>query len=74
MPKQSSRSPPAPNSNRQNLCLGKSPFMKAYQYITLKQTEWALNHDIQLIGSKGDKGRPAYTALMKTLLIFILPN
>jgi len=35
--------------------------MKAYEYITGKQTQWALNCDIPLIGSKGDKGRPAYT-------------
>ncbi len=35
--------------------------MKAYQYITSKQTQWALNHGIPLIGSKGVKGRAAYT-------------
>jgi hypothetical protein len=35
--------------------------MKAYDYITSKQTQWALNRDIPLTGSKGDKGRPAYT-------------
>lgn len=35
--------------------------MKAYEYITGKQTQWALNCGIPLIGSKGDKGRPAYT-------------
>jgi hypothetical protein len=35
--------------------------MKAYEYITAKQTQWALNRGIPLIGSKGDKGRPAYT-------------
>jgi hypothetical protein len=35
--------------------------MKAYEYITSKQTQWALNRGIPLIGSKGDKGRPAYT-------------
>lgn len=35
--------------------------MKAYEYITGKQTQWALNRGIPLIGSKGDKGRPAYT-------------
>jgi hypothetical protein len=35
--------------------------MKAYEFITGKQTQWALNHGIPLIGSKGDKGRPAYT-------------
>jgi hypothetical protein len=35
--------------------------MKAYEYITAKQTQWALNRGIPLIGSKVDKGRPAYT-------------
>jgi hypothetical protein len=35
--------------------------MKAYEYITSKQIQWALNRDILLIGSKGDKGRHAYT-------------
>ena len=35
--------------------------MKAYEYIRGKQTQWALNHGIPLIGSKGDRGRPAYT-------------
>lgn len=35
--------------------------MKAYEYITGKQTQWALNRGIALVGSKGDKGRPAYT-------------
>lgn len=35
--------------------------MKAYDYIKGKQTQWALNRGIPLIGSKGDKGRPAYT-------------
>ncbi len=36
--------------------------MKAYKYITSKQTQWALNRGIPLIGSKGAKGRPAYTS------------
>lgn len=35
--------------------------MKAYEYITGKQIQWALNRGIPLVGSKGDKGRPAYT-------------
>jgi len=35
--------------------------MKAFEYIKSKQIQWALNRDIVLIGSKGDKGRPAYT-------------
>jgi hypothetical protein len=36
--------------------------MNPYKYITSKQTEWALNRGIQLTGSEGDKGRPAYTS------------
>lgn len=36
--------------------------MKAYEYITGKQTQWALNRGIPLVGSKSDKGRPAYTS------------
>lgn len=36
--------------------------MNANNYIISKQTIWALNHGITLIGSKGDKGRPAYTS------------
>jgi len=36
--------------------------MKAYEYIIAKQTQWALNHGIPLVGSKGDRGRPAYTS------------
>jgi hypothetical protein len=35
--------------------------MKAYQYITTKQIQWALNHGICLRGSEENKGRPAYT-------------
>lgn len=35
--------------------------MKAYKYIISKQTQWALNRGIQLIGSRGIRGRPAYT-------------
>jgi hypothetical protein len=35
--------------------------MKAYEYILSKQTQWALNHNIKLIGSKEERGRPAYT-------------
>jgi len=35
--------------------------MKAYEYITAKQTQWALNRGIPLIGSEGSRGRPAYT-------------
>jgi len=35
--------------------------MRAYEYITSKQTQWALNRGIHLIGSEGIRGRPAYT-------------
>ncbi len=35
--------------------------MTAYKYIHAKQTQWALNHGIPLVGSKGPKGLPAYT-------------
>lgn len=36
--------------------------MNGYQYILAKQTEWAKNRNIDLIGSKGSRGRLAYTA------------
>ncbi len=35
--------------------------MKAYEYILSKQTQWALNNNIKLIGSEGARGRLAYT-------------
>ena len=35
--------------------------MRAYEYILTKQAQWALNRGISLIGSKGSRGRPAYT-------------
>ena len=35
--------------------------MNAYEYIVAKQIQWARNKGIDLIGSKGDRGRPAYT-------------
>ncbi len=35
--------------------------MDAYNYILTKQVLWALNQGIVLIGSKGKRGRPAYT-------------
>jgi hypothetical protein len=35
--------------------------MTAYEYIIAKQTQWALNRGIELIGSKVSKGFPAYT-------------
>jgi hypothetical protein len=36
--------------------------MKAYEFIKSKQIQWALNHGIALIGSKGDHGLPSYTS------------
>ena len=39
--------------------------MKAYEYITSKQIQWALNRHILLTCSKGDKGRRAYTLELK---------
>ena len=35
--------------------------MTGYKYILSKQVQWALNHNIPLIGSKGLRGRHAYT-------------
>lgn len=35
--------------------------MNGYDYILSKQTAWAANSDIILTGSKGSRGRPAYT-------------
>jgi hypothetical protein len=35
--------------------------MNANQHILSKQTEWARNNNIELIGSKGNRGRLAYT-------------
>ena len=35
--------------------------MKGVHYIIAKQSEWATNHGIKLIGSKGTRGRPTYT-------------
>ncbi len=34
--------------------------MKAHEYILSKQIQWAHNHGINLVGSKGNRGRPAY--------------
>lgn len=36
--------------------------MKASDYILAKQVQWALNRGIDLIGSKGRRGRLAYTS------------
>lgn len=35
--------------------------MKAYDFIIEKQVQWALNKGINLIGSKGERGKPIYT-------------
>ena len=35
--------------------------MKAYEYIVSKQIQWAINKGIPLIGSRGQRGRLAYT-------------
>jgi hypothetical protein len=35
--------------------------VSGYEYIITKQIQWARNNDIPLIGSKGKRGRPAYT-------------
>ena len=35
--------------------------MNGYEYILAKQTEWAKNQELDLIGSKIDRGRPVYT-------------
>jgi hypothetical protein len=49
--------------------------MNAYEYILSKQILWALNNDIQLIGSKGIRGRQAYTRkLTKNLFDPLLPE
>lgn len=36
-----------------------------YEYIVSKQIEWAKNHGIPLTGSKGERGRQAYTPTME---------
>jgi len=35
--------------------------MKAYEHILSKQIQWARNRGIDLLGSKGNRGYPAYT-------------
>jgi hypothetical protein len=35
--------------------------MRAHEYILLKQTQWAMNRGIPLVGSEEGRGRPAYT-------------
>ena len=49
--------------------------MKGYQYIVAKQTEWAKNNGICLIGSKVTRGRRAYTTqLDDNLFQSLLPD
>lgn len=35
--------------------------LSAYEFIISKQIQWAQNNGLELIGSKGKRGRPAYT-------------
>lgn len=49
--------------------------MKAFDWILLKQLQWAQNSDIELIGSKGIRGRKAYTpSLQENLFELIEPE
>jgi len=49
--------------------------MKGNQYIIIKQTEWAKNHGIALIGSKVTRGRQTYTpTLNENLFQPLLPD
>jgi len=49
--------------------------MNGYEYILSKQTAWAANFGISLVGSKGKRGRPAYTCeLNQNLLQPLLPD
>lgn len=49
--------------------------MNGYQYILAKQTEWAKNQGLDLIGSKINRGRPTYTInLDYNLFQPLLPN
>jgi hypothetical protein len=49
--------------------------MNGYQYILAKQTEWAKNNGLRLIGSKVDRGRPTYTInLDQNLFQPLLPD
>lgn len=38
--------------------------LDAYEKIVAKQIQWALNSGFQLIGSKGNRGRPSYTSFL----------
>lgn len=49
--------------------------MNGYEYILSKQTAWAINSGIDLTGSKGKRGRPAYTCkLDQNLFQPLLPD
>jgi hypothetical protein len=49
--------------------------MNGYEYILAKQTAWAANSGITLQGSKGKRGRPAYTyELNQNLFQSLLPE
>ena len=49
--------------------------MNAHEYIMRKQVQWALNNEIKLIGSKGDRGRRTYTkTLQENLFEDLLPE
>ena len=53
--------------------------MKANEYIISKQIQWAYRNNIVLIGSKGDRGRKAYTQklndnLFKPLMVEVRNN
>ena len=49
--------------------------MNAYEYILSKQVQWACRNNINLIGSKNSRGRPAYTQkLVYNLFESLLPD
>lgn len=49
--------------------------MNGYEYILSKQIVWAINSGINLTGSKGQRGRPAYTCeLNQNLFQPLLPD
>jgi hypothetical protein len=49
--------------------------MNGYEYILSKQVSWATNSGINLVGSKGNRGRPAYTCeLDQNLFQPLLPD
>ena len=53
----------------------KGIIINGYKYILSKQTAWAINSGIHLVGSKGKRGRPAYTSeLNQNLFQPLLPD